>query len=200
MRSDREVIEAAKQDVMMVCSDRCIERTMCPNGCDAAKLCAELDGVLSKLEAEQFAAATIKAHLDAADEREKALTSRLHQLSEDHSHCEDLLHELGARASSAENRLHSVRLFIDTPHPHWGQGEVLDGVREILDGVVENQKQFGRSVMDHPEAKAQEAADNAAARARVDALLVERPERKFTCPDDCSPMQKAPHDPSCKFA
>jgi uncharacterized protein YbbK (DUF523 family) len=28
--------------------------------------------------------------------------------------------------------------------------------------------------MDHPEAKAQEAADNAAARARVDALLVER--------------------------
>jgi chromosome segregation ATPase len=59
----------------------------------------------TKLEAEQFAAATIKAHLDAADEREKALTSRLHQLSEDHSHCEDLLHELGARASSAENRL-----------------------------------------------------------------------------------------------
>jgi hypothetical protein len=51
-----------------------------------------------------------------------------------------LLHELGARASSAETRLHSVRLFIDTPHPHWGQGEVLDGVREILDGVVERQK------------------------------------------------------------
>ena len=24
-------------------------------------------------------------------------------------------------------------------------------------------------------------------------------ERKFTCPDDCSPMQRAPHDPSCKF-
>jgi hypothetical protein len=33
-----------------------------------------------------------------------------------------------------------VRLFIDTPHPHLGQGEVLDGVREILDGVVERQK------------------------------------------------------------
>jgi hypothetical protein len=78
--------------------------------------------------------------LDDAIDLIKSLESRLHQLSEDHSHCEDLLHELGARASSAESRLHSVRLFIDTPHPHWGQGEVLDGVREILDGVVERQE------------------------------------------------------------
>jgi hypothetical protein len=78
--------------------------------------------------------------LDDAIDLIKSLESRLHQLSEDHSHCEDLLHELGARASSAESRLHSVRLFIDTPHPHWGQGEVLDGVREILDGVVEKRE------------------------------------------------------------
>jgi chromosome segregation ATPase len=101
----------------------------------------------------------------------EALESKLHQLSEDHSHCEDLLHELGSRASSAESRLHSVRLFIDTPHPHWGQGEVLDGVREILDGVVESQKQFGSSRWDRPEVKAEEAEKTAAMRGRVDALL-----------------------------
>jgi hypothetical protein len=87
----------------------------------------------TKLEEAQLDAKLIGEALAGAQ-------SRLHQLSEDHSHCEDLLHELGARASSAETRLHSVRLFIDTPHPHWGQGEVLDGVREILDGVVERQK------------------------------------------------------------
>lgn len=34
--------------------------------------------------------------------------SRLHQLSEDHSHCEDLKHELGERASRAEGRLDKV--------------------------------------------------------------------------------------------
>jgi hypothetical protein len=38
-------------------------------------------------------------------EENKALELKLHQLSEDHSHCEDLLNELGARASSAESRL-----------------------------------------------------------------------------------------------
>jgi len=48
--------------------------------------------------------------LDAARAEIKALQSRLHQVSEDHSHCEELLHELGARASTAEGRLSSGRL------------------------------------------------------------------------------------------
>jgi hypothetical protein len=103
---------------------------------DAAQTCLDHELQVSK----SFA----RSLLEAEAERDAA-QSRLHQLSEDHSHCEDLLHELGARASSAENRLHSVRLFIDTPHPHWGQGEVLDGVREILDGVVERQCSYDPS-------------------------------------------------------
>jgi hypothetical protein len=100
----------------------------------------------SKLNAALAEAANWRSEalLDAKyrEELRAQYESRLHQLSEDHSHCEDLLNELGARASSAETRLHSVRLFIDTPHPHWGQGEVLDGVREILDGVVERRGRF----------------------------------------------------------
>jgi uncharacterized coiled-coil protein SlyX len=43
----------------------------------------------------------------------QGLESRLHQLSEDHSHCEDLLNELGARASSAESRLDAVQAQLD---------------------------------------------------------------------------------------
>jgi len=38
---------------------------------------------------------------------------RLHQLSEDHSHCEDLLHELGERASRAESRLSKISELCD---------------------------------------------------------------------------------------
>jgi hypothetical protein len=41
---------------------------------------------------------------DMEKQRDDAL-SRLHQLSEDHSHCEDLKHDLGERASRAEGRL-----------------------------------------------------------------------------------------------
>jgi hypothetical protein len=97
----------------------------------------------ARVEYESLIAELIELRDETANQRNMLMNERdaallkLHQLSEDHSHCEDLLNELGARASSAESRLHSVRLFIDTPHPHWGQGEVLDGVREILDGVVE---------------------------------------------------------------
>jgi hypothetical protein len=57
---------------------------------------------------------TIGAYqVQAAQLTEKILEleSKLHQLSEDHSHCEDLLHELGARASSAETRLSSAVLW-----------------------------------------------------------------------------------------
>jgi hypothetical protein len=104
----------------------------------------------ARVEYESLIAELIELRDETANQRNMLMNERdaallkLHQLSEDHSHCEDLLNELGARASSAESRLHSVRLFIDTPHPHLGQGEVLDGVREILDGVVENQKPIAR--------------------------------------------------------
>lgn len=40
----------------------------------------------------------------------------------------------------------------------------------------------------------------AANRARLEEIEQSLPytERKMTCPDDCSPLQRAPHDPSCK--
>lgn len=43
----------------------------------------------------------------------EALQSRLHQLSEDHSHCEDVKHELGERVSRAESRLEECHKIFD---------------------------------------------------------------------------------------
>jgi hypothetical protein len=71
---------------------------------DAAQTCLDHELQVSK----SFA----RSLLEAEAERDAA-QSRLHQLSEDHSHCEDLLHELGARASSAENRLDAVQAQLD---------------------------------------------------------------------------------------
>jgi hypothetical protein len=77
---------------------------------------------------------------DTPDKPEYVLASKLDSaLARIEWFIQQLDIEQGA-AKAAQDRLHSVRLFIDTPHPHWGQGEVLDGVREILDGVVERQE------------------------------------------------------------
>jgi hypothetical protein len=49
---------------------------------------------------------TSDGHLECGYCRETFVpASKLHQLSEDHSHCEGLLHELGERVYRAENRL-----------------------------------------------------------------------------------------------
>src|SRR5688572_20989004 len=72
-----------------------------------------------KLEASEKEVVRLGHRLDKiCDERDRAhskvddLESRLHQLSEDHSHCEDLLHELGERASRAEDRLRTLAIGI----------------------------------------------------------------------------------------
>lgn len=87
---------------------------------------------------------------------------KLHQLSEDHSHCEGLLHELGERASRAESRLRTLAIGIvgarmahveedyseayhllysaaralsDDPHEPWKAVDALaDGAIERRDG------------------------------------------------------------------
>jgi hypothetical protein len=62
----------------------------------------------------------------------QGLESRLHQLSEDHSHCEDLLHELGARASSAESRLDAIRKLVTEPQPHVAGWETLEEIEKLV--------------------------------------------------------------------
>jgi hypothetical protein len=67
---------------------------------------------------------------DTRDERISELESKLHQLSEDHSHCEDLLHELGARASSAESRLDRYETLLGAAYQLAG---LVDAPERFLD-------------------------------------------------------------------
>jgi hypothetical protein len=97
---------------------------------------AERDAALSKLasaleDAEKWKQLAIDNYNDAAE-----VESSLHQLSEDHSHCEDLLHELGARASSAESRL-AEQLKINEQHARdiLSQGDELERLESRLDSA-----------------------------------------------------------------
>ena len=75
------------------------------NGLPEAEMDAEMEGPCEHVKLYYLDAARQPVKWDHDGD---CLLCKLHQLSEDHSHCEDLLHELGARASAAESRLHKL--------------------------------------------------------------------------------------------
>lgn len=74
--------------------------------------------------------------------------SRLHQLSEDHSHCEGLLHELGERASRAESRLDSARRYCEEVIAR--EPEHLDVWRRACASVAANVLNELNGTVKHP--------------------------------------------------
>lgn len=116
---------------------------------------SKLQAALVERDQARYGEQDLQNQLDSAH-------SRLHQLSEDHSHCEGLLHELGERASRAESRLRTLAIGIvgarmahveedyseayhllysaaralsDDPHEPWKAVDALaDGAIERRDG------------------------------------------------------------------
>jgi predicted nuclease with TOPRIM domain len=103
----------------------------------------ERNELLGKLDEQQKIMDALEQRNGANIERAGELQSRLHQLSEDHSHCEDLLHELGARASSAENRLDAIRRW-HADHDEAMFRDIWAELGALLDPAVENQKPIAR--------------------------------------------------------
>jgi len=104
---------------------------------DYLALSSKLQATQSKLA--QYAQAAL-APENEVRKRIHELASRLHQLSEDHSHCEDLLHELGERSSRAEGRLGSIHRLMTDKQPD-RPAEVQFGVLlGIMERVIELSK------------------------------------------------------------
>jgi DNA repair exonuclease SbcCD ATPase subunit len=97
------------------------------------------------------------------------MESSLHQLSEDHSHCEDLLHELGARASSAESRL-AEQLKINEQHARdiLSQGDEIERLESRLAADLKELDQFQKELLDEAGKKIAAREERNAALDRLD--------------------------------
>jgi DNA repair exonuclease SbcCD ATPase subunit len=107
--------------------------------------------------------------LDMAIAERDAALSKLHQLSEDHSHCEDLLHELGARASSAESRL-AEQLKINEQHARdiLSQGDEIERLESRLAADLKELDQFQKELLDEAGKKIAAREERNAALDRLD--------------------------------